>query len=71
MNILYILVPIALLLAAAGIGGFLWAVRHGQYDDTETPALRVLLEDENATPTAPGVHKVIHASPSDSNQKEP
>jgi cbb3-type cytochrome oxidase maturation protein len=41
---------IVLLIAAGGIvaGGFLaafvWAVRSGQFDDTTTPAVRVLLD---------------------------
>ena len=47
MNILYALVPLALLLAAAGVLAFRWAVRDGQFDDVETPAIRILLDDEN------------------------
>ena len=50
LPILLILVPVALLLAAAGVYGFLWAVRSGQYEDVDTPALRVLL-DENEDDT--------------------
>lgn len=46
MNVLYFLVPLAILLAAAGVAGFYWAVRHGQFDDVQTPALRVLLDEE-------------------------
>lgn len=46
MNIIYFLIPIALLLG----GGFAWAFVHfakrGQFDDLETPAHRLLLEDE-------------------------
>jgi len=42
---------IALLIAAGGLvsGGFLiafaWAVRTGQFDDTTTPPIRILLDD--------------------------
>ena len=46
MNVLFILVPLAVVLAAAGVAAFRWAVRDGQYDDVETPALRMLLDDE-------------------------
>ncbi len=53
MNILFLLVPVALLLAAAGVGGFLWAARNGQFDDVETPALRMLIDDEREPPPAP------------------
>lgn len=51
MNILYLLVPLALILAAAGVGAFYWSVRTGQYDDTTTPAWRVLMEDEAVAPS--------------------
>ncbi|ARA92134.1 cytochrome oxidase maturation protein, cbb3-type [Rhodothermaceae bacterium RA] len=46
MSILYFLVPLALLLAAAGVGAFYWAVRSGQFDDVETPAIRILLDED-------------------------
>ena len=46
MNVLFILVPLAVVLAAAGVAAFRWAVGDGQYDDIETPALRMLLDDE-------------------------
>ena len=48
---------IALLIAAGGLvaGGFLaafaWAVRTGQFDDTVTPALRILLDDRRPLPS--------------------
>ncbi|HIG75748.1 MAG TPA: cbb3-type cytochrome oxidase assembly protein CcoS [Bacteroidetes bacterium] len=45
VNVLYFLVPLAVLLAACGVAAFRWAVRDGQFDDTETPALRILLDD--------------------------
>jgi cbb3-type cytochrome oxidase maturation protein len=44
--ILFLLVPLALVLAGLGVYGFLWAVRSGQYEDVDTPAVRMLLEDE-------------------------
>ena len=49
MNILFFLVPIALLLAAAGVLAFWWSVRNGQYDDVQTPAIRMLLDDEQTS----------------------
>lgn len=47
MNVLYILVPVALLLAAAGVAGFVWSVRNDQFEDVETPGVRVLFDDED------------------------
>lgn len=46
MDILYILIGVALVVAVAFLGLFGWAVRSGQYDDTEGPAMRMLHDDE-------------------------
>jgi cbb3-type cytochrome oxidase maturation protein len=47
MSVLFILVPVAIGLAAIGVSGFLWAVRTGQFEDVQTPAFRLLFEDED------------------------
>jgi cbb3-type cytochrome oxidase maturation protein len=52
MNILYLLVPIALALAAVAVYGFVWAVRSGQYEDVDTPAIRMMIADDEK-PTSP------------------
>lgn len=46
MSVIYIVLPMALVLGAAALGAFLWAVKRGQFDDLDTPALRVVLEDD-------------------------
>ena len=51
MNILYLLIPLGLLLLAAAIAAFFWAVRSGQFDDLETPAMSVVM-DEDTKPAA-------------------
>jgi cbb3-type cytochrome oxidase maturation protein len=46
MNILYLLLPLSLIVVAM-IGGVLWwAVFSGQYDDTESASLSILLDDD-------------------------
>jgi cbb3-type cytochrome oxidase maturation protein len=45
MTILFILVPVALCVVLVSVGAFVWATRKGQFDDLETPALRVLRDD--------------------------
>jgi cbb3-type cytochrome oxidase maturation protein len=45
MNILLVLIPVSLLLIGFAVWAFFWAVNHGQFDDLETPALRILEED--------------------------
>lgn len=51
MNILYLVVPLALLIVLAAVIAFVWAGRSGQFDDLETPALRVLHDDEARRPS--------------------
>lgn len=46
MEIIYFLLPIALILGCTFIGMFIWATKGGQYDDLQTPAHRMLLEDK-------------------------
>lgn len=47
MAALYIALPVALLLAAAGVAAFVWSVRSGQLDDLDTPAVRPLVDDDD------------------------
>ncbi|MFH5804329.1 cbb3-type cytochrome oxidase assembly protein CcoS [Alienimonas sp. DA493] len=46
MSVLYVALPAALLLGGGGLAGCLWCIRRGQFDDLETPAVRVLLDDD-------------------------
>lgn len=45
MNILLLLIPLSLMLLAAAIAAFAWAVKRGQFDDLDTPALDILADD--------------------------
>lgn len=46
MNVLIYLLPMALGLGLAGLFGFMWALKSGQYNDVEGAALRVLSDDD-------------------------
>lgn len=46
MSVLVLLLIASLLVALIFLGAFLWAVRNGQFDDTFTPAWRVLSDDD-------------------------
>lgn len=48
MSVLYLAVPIALFVALIATVAFVVQVRGGQYDDLETPARRMLFDDEEA-----------------------
>jgi cbb3-type cytochrome oxidase maturation protein len=36
-----------MLVAACFLAAFLWAVKSGQYDDPDTPAMRILFDDNS------------------------
>ena len=46
MTFLY-LVPISLLLGAAGLGAFIWSLRDGQYEDLDGASQRILFEESD------------------------
>lgn len=52
MNILLALIPISLVLLGIAVAAFIWAVKRGQFDDMDTPALDILRDDPN-DPRAP------------------
>jgi cbb3-type cytochrome oxidase maturation protein len=45
MSVLAIVLPLALILAAVSVRACIWAINSGQYDDTDTPPLRMLKDD--------------------------
>jgi cbb3-type cytochrome oxidase maturation protein len=45
MNIIYILLPLALILGLGFLIAFIKTSAEGQYDDLETPAQRILLDE--------------------------
>ena len=48
MSILFALIPLAMLLLVVAVWAFFWAVRSGQFEDLDTPAVRILLDDDDA-----------------------
>ena len=51
MAVILILILASLAAALFFLGGFIWAVKSGQFDDTCTPALRVLADEERVSGT--------------------
>lgn len=47
MEILYLLIPMAVVVAAIAVAFFVWTVKSGQYDDLEGPAHRILMDDDD------------------------
>ena len=76
METIFVLLPLALLIAAIAVGFFIWAARTGQFDDLETPAVRILFDDEEPrrpAPAAPAAAGAGHPSttPTDPARRVP
>jgi len=48
LSILFLLIPLGLVLLGLGIAAFFWATRSGQFDDLESPAWSVVMDDDRA-----------------------
>ncbi len=47
MDILYLLIPLAVVLMVVAVAGLIWAIRSGQFEDLEGPAWRILMDDDD------------------------
>lgn len=61
MSIIYMLLVISVVVALVFFVAFILSVKKGQYDDTYTPSVRMLFEDEiiKNTPTKETTEKPI------------
>ena len=46
MEILFLLIPLSLVLLGIAVWAFFWAVRSGQFDDLDSPAYRILMDED-------------------------
>lgn len=53
MEMVFVLLPLALLVAGGMLVVFIWAAKSGQFDDLETPARRILHDDEEPSTPKP------------------
>lgn len=66
MTILLVLVPISGVLLGLAIAAFVWAVRSGQFENLDSAALEVLVEDGTLSPTRTAARRrenVVHGIP--------
>jgi cbb3-type cytochrome oxidase maturation protein len=69
MDIIYLLLPVALIIVLIIIGIFFWAVKSDQFDDLEGPAYRILMDDDEEAghrkkpPKTPGTASDEKSSP--------
>jgi cbb3-type cytochrome oxidase maturation protein len=50
MNVIYILIPIAILFVIFGLTVFFWAVRKGQFEDLDKQGFSILFDDNKQKP---------------------
>lgn len=50
MSVLYLVVPLAIIMAVVAVVAFVWAARGEQFEDLETPAIRMVHEEEELRP---------------------
>jgi cbb3-type cytochrome oxidase maturation protein len=48
MIVIFLLIPLSIVIAACFLVAFIWAVRSGQYEDTCTPSMRILLDERRS-----------------------
>lgn len=53
MGVIIFLVILALTIAGGFLVSFFWATKDGQFDDTYTPSVRILFDDEKEKPSSP------------------
>ncbi|WP_291865936.1 cbb3-type cytochrome oxidase assembly protein CcoS [Maribacter sp.] len=51
MSVIYVLLTISIIVAIIFFTAFIYSVKNGQYDDSYTPSVRMLFEDELVTDT--------------------
>ncbi len=67
MDLLYAIVPFSTVLLTLAILGFFWAVRSNQFDDLDSPAHRILFDDdEPEKPADPSIKDSHKSSEQDS-----
>jgi cbb3-type cytochrome oxidase maturation protein len=46
VSTIYLMIPVTLLIAGGFLIAYIWSVRTGQFEDTTTPAMRILPDDK-------------------------
>lgn len=50
MEVIFIILPLAIVMAGIALAAFYWGVHGGQFDDLDTPRYRALFDDAGTTP---------------------
>lgn len=47
MSIIFVLLPLSLLLGVVFLSGYFWSIKNDQFEDLDTPAVRILADEES------------------------
>lgn len=53
MSVIFIVLPLAIIVVMIAVGAYIWSARGGQFDDLDTPAVRMLHDDNGPTQIEP------------------
>ena len=62
MSVIVLLIVAGALVAGGFLAAFAWAVRSGQFDDTSTPPVRILLDEPGRPVVADQPKDSLHVS---------
>ena len=48
MDILFLLIPIALIFLVIALALFFWAIRNGQYDDMDSQSMKIIMDEHRS-----------------------
>ncbi|EDM43713.1 hypothetical protein SCB49_08985 [unidentified eubacterium SCB49] len=67
MSIIYVLLTVSVIIAIVFFVAFVYSVKNGQYDDTYTPSVRMLFDDETVKPKKSEKKKITSENKPTSN----
>lgn len=47
MSVIFVVLPLAVVMAGCAVVAFVWAVRGGQFDDLDSPAVRAIVDEDD------------------------
>lgn len=71
MEVIYILIPISVVLLVIAIGIFLWAVNSEQFEDLDTPAWRILRDEQERIERTKKVREAQEPTADEANPTDP
>jgi cbb3-type cytochrome oxidase maturation protein len=69
MSVIYVLLTISIVVAVFFFAAFILSVRSGQYDDSYTPSVRMLFEDELVDTSKKSKTEPLNKTPLTKSQK--